>query len=202
MTVFIVEYYYKFEVRILNYRYYLYASGLLLTFILGVFLANYIVNVFAHGGDANKVHGCIDGRGNVAKVGESENCLTGETALDWKIKDHKPFICTSCSAEAFRKISGVGQLDMTYSYINISNADESDFSDNDFSNSIFNGVGLVDVDFSNTNLTNVTFSDGTDLTGADMTGTTRTGVTWSGTTCPDGTNSDSHSNTCEGYLTP
>jgi hypothetical protein len=40
---------------------------------------------------------------------------------------------------------------------------------------------------------------GADLSGANLTGANVTDIIWSNTTCPDGSNSDSHGNTCIGY---
>jgi len=54
-------------------------------------------------------------------------------------------------------------------------------SGTNFSSAHFNGTNLEETNLSTANLT---------------------GVTWSNTTCPDGTNSDSHGNTCIGHLVP
>jgi hypothetical protein len=50
------------------------------------------------------------------------------------------------------------------------------------------GADFTDADLSDAN-----------LTGANLTGANLGGVVWSNTTCPDGTNSDTHANTCVGY---
>lgn len=54
-------------------------------------------------------------------------------------------------------------------------------------------ANLTGANLTGANLTLVT------LTGANLTGADLTGVTWSNTTCPDGSNSDSHGDTCIGY---
>lgn len=68
------------------------------------------------------------------------------------------------------------------------------------------GTEFYNVNFTNANLTEADFSGtifyDSDLTGASTTGTDFTNVTWSNTICPDGTNSDTNINTCEGHLTP
>jgi uncharacterized protein YjbI with pentapeptide repeats len=75
---------------------------------------------------------------------------------------------------------------------------------------------LRDANFSRSNLrsSNLEFSDmeftnleGANLSKADLLGALLEGadfedVVWSDTTCPDGSNSDSHHDTCAGYLTP
>ena len=60
----------------------------------------------------------------------------------------------------------------------------------------FTNVSSADLSYANLSGVNLT---GADLTGADLTGANLTGVIWSNTTCPDGSNSDSHGNTCAGY---
>ena len=60
----------------------------------------------------------------------------------------------------------------------------------DLSNADFTGANLSNTDFTNANLTN-----------ANMSGATNIGtVIWWNTTCPDGTNSNTHGNTCIGHL--
>jgi Bacterial Ig-like domain (group 3)/Pentapeptide repeats (8 copies) len=61
------------------------------------------------------------------------------------------------------------------------------------------GANLAGANLKNANL------NSTDLTRATLTGAATTGATfkdavWSNTICPDGTNSDSHDNTCGGHL--
>jgi len=53
---------------------------------------------------------------------------------------------------------------------------------------------LASADLAGANLTNAN-ARGADLRHADV-----TGVTWSNTTCPDGSNSNSHGNSCQGHL--
>jgi hypothetical protein len=79
------------------------------------------------------------------------------------------------------------------------------------------GCDLSGVDLTGANLTGA-FLAGANLTGANLGGANLTGanlgdadlsfgnanltgVVWSNTTCPDGTNSDTHANTCVGYGT-
>jgi uncharacterized protein YjbI with pentapeptide repeats len=91
---------------------------------------------------------------------------------------------------------------------NLSNLDDTsvltctaapDFSLSNFSGTNFTNAKLINIAFNNANLSNVNFTN-VDLTGASLSGATITGVTWFNTTCPDGTNSNSNGNTCEGHL--
>lgn len=61
---------------------------------------------------------------------------------------------------------------------------------------LLDGASLVGA-----NLKDADLSDA-DLTDADLRGAVLTDVTWSNTTCPDGTNSDTHQNKCEGHAVP
>lgn len=81
-----------------------------------------------------------------------------------------------------------------------------------FTNINFTGATISNIQFLKTNLSMTNFTNSnlssSSFTNANLTGATGidtanlTGVTWSDTTCPDGTNSDSHGNTCVGHLTP
>jgi uncharacterized protein YjbI with pentapeptide repeats len=56
----------------------------------------------------------------------------------------------------------------------------------------FQSANLTNVNFTNANLSGAYFLESANLTG----------VTWSNTTCPDGTNSNNNSGTCQGHLNP
>jgi len=69
----------------------------------------------------------------------------------------------------------------------------------DLRNAKLTGAFLRDADLRGAKL------DGADLTGADLTGADLTGasiikVIWQNTVCPDGSNSDANSKTCQGHL--
>ena len=71
----------------------------------------------------------------------------------------------------------------------------ADFTSASIQNTVFN-----DINATQTNFTNANFTDA-NLQGAlFMADTNRTGVIWSNTICPDGTNSDTNGNTCEGHF--
>lgn len=75
----------------------------------------------------------------------------------------------------------------------------------DFSNADLTGANLLNADLNHDNLTSANFTNA-NLTNTDlrysfgMESAILTGVIWSNTTCPDVTNSDDNSNTCEGHL--
>jgi uncharacterized protein YjbI with pentapeptide repeats len=75
----------------------------------------------------------------------------------------------------------------------------------------FQGRDLRGADFSGTTLTAANMRDGdfrfanfrdANLLGAHTLGGAFGGATWANTTCPDGSNSDDHNNTCEGFMFP
>lgn len=61
----------------------------------------------------------------------------------------------------------------------------------------FSGSNLSNTNLSNTNLKGANFTNA-NLTGANLTGANVNGAIWSNTICPNGTNSNSHNNTCAG----
>lgn len=63
----------------------------------------------------------------------------------------------------------------------------------------FMGANLQGADFHGAFLEGADFT-GANLTGADVGMAALSGVVWKNTICPDGSNSDSHGNTCEGTL--
>jgi hypothetical protein len=56
----------------------------LVAFMTLVLAGAAVTLVSAHGGDATKIHSCVnDSSGGIKIVGASDTCKTGETALDW-----------------------------------------------------------------------------------------------------------------------
>jgi len=89
---------------------------------------------------------------------------------------------------------------------NLSNAPLSgaNLSNANLSGANLKGANLSGANLSGANLSNANLT-GANLTGATLTGAITTGAifksaTWSNTICPDGTNSNSHGNTCVGHL--
>ncbi len=77
----------------------------------------------------------------------------------------------------------------------------SNLTNANFSNDkIIYGSLFTNANLQNINFTNTTFN-GVDFTGAQNMNTANlTNTTWTGVTCPDGTNSNSHGNSCVGHF--
>jgi uncharacterized protein YjbI with pentapeptide repeats len=124
-------------------------------------------------------------------------------------------------ADAFLTFTDLKGADMTnvaaysayFMYADLTNATlaGASITGTDFTAAVMKAADMSGVDFTNSGFphptmtgADVSFANftGADLTGADMTGVTDTSTTWSNTVCPDGTNSDDHSNTCSGHGAP
>ncbi|HEV7702240.1 MAG TPA: pentapeptide repeat-containing protein [Candidatus Paceibacterota bacterium] len=176
--------------------------SLVLFFVLAVFGVAKFSS--AHGGNTHLVHTCVlTLTGTMRSVGAGTNCLTGETALDFpKDFEEIPFACTNCpftNARAFPWRSG-NFADTILTESNFG----GDFSMAgwNFTNAQLEYVQFYRMDDVQVNLTGANFTDATLQGAMGMGDTILTSVTWSNTICPDGTNSNSHSNTCAGHLTP
>lgn len=93
-------------------------NGKVITFIVfGMVLSNLITYSFAHGGDLNLIHSCVDKDGIIRIVGANASCKKNETALDWNKEgvqgppgpaggnSELPFICPNC------QLNGAGSSD-------------------------------------------------------------------------------------------
>ncbi len=102
--------------------------------------------------------------------------------------------------------SNLTSATLTYASLSGTNLTGTNLTGANLSNADLSKVNASGANLSNANLTGTVLTGanltGANLTGATTTGATFTGVTWSNTTCPDGTNSNSHGNTCVGHLTP
>ena len=67
-----------------------------------------------------------------------------------------------------------------------------------FQNANFTNANLAGSTFQGSNFTGANFT-GSNLKGANLKNASMTGVIWSNTMCPDGTNSNTHNNTCSGH---
>jgi uncharacterized protein YjbI with pentapeptide repeats len=104
--------------------------------------------------------------------------------------------------------SGVNITDTFFESSNLTGADFSSttnpnsfvsFEGSNLTNTDFTGASLVSGQFIGVSGSNTDFTNA-NLTGADFSGHSLTSIVWSNTTCPDGTNSNSHGNTCAGHL--
>ena len=93
---------------------------------------------------------------------------------------------------------------LTGANLNASNLNEVAASGANLANANLSGANLQGANLSGANLSAANLT-GANLTGVNLTGAITTGavfdkVIWSNTVCPDGTNSDSHGQTCIGHL--
>jgi hypothetical protein len=74
------------------------------------------------------------------------------------------------------------------------------FAQGTFNSVNFTGSDLTLALFQNTQLQNANFTNANLTNAKGMASANLTGAIWANTTCPDGTNSDTHNNTCQGHL--
>lgn len=127
--------------------------------------------------------------------------------------DGTDFSNANLEGSSARNFSNGGSVSQTATFIgtkfintNLSHADMGiDMNEANFSGADFTGADLSNGNFSYNNFSNANFTSAnlanTSLLGADLTSATFTSTIWSNTICPDGTNSDDDSNTCENNLT-
>lgn len=149
--------------------------------LLGTIVSMTTTMVFAHGGDATKVHSCVmNTLLTVRIVGASTNCLGTETAVDWDqdaeavaeavVAENKlPLVCRDCDLSPMaNKFKG---KDLSYSLLNNPTLQDVDMSGTNFSHARILYINATDSDFSDTNFTSsLTVGNFTraDLTDADF----------------------------------
>ena len=162
---------------------------IVVSFFAGAFTILVTGLAFAHGGDANLIHGCVRNNGLLAGfiriVGANTNCNGNETALDWKqgLKD-PPFSCPNCDlnqngddlsnrfvgknfSNAFLQGAFIESVDLSETnfinaYLRNAVLDASNFSNSNLSN-----ANLISTSFGYANLTNANFT-GANLTNANI----------------------------------
>ena len=87
-----------------------------------------------------------------------------------------------------------GQVDLANADLRHRNLERVNLSGAILTGANLEGARLEDAFLPNANLT------GANLRHADLRHADLSGVTWSNTICPDGTNSNSHGNSCQGHL--
>lgn len=126
-----------------------------------------------------------------------DGCRENETLMEWNIQgppgpssssngslsNGSPLICPQCSIDERIGDKLVGR----------------NFTDAYLAESTFIKVNLSNVNFTNAILDSVNFTNA-NLKGANFSGASLNEVVWGSTTCPDGSNSNDHSNTCVGHL--
>jgi len=94
---------------------------------------------------------------------------------------------------------------LTGAQIDDSNMANTDLDHNDLTNTNMFRANFSGADFSDAELEDAVM-DGGNFTNTNLAGATNAthveASTWGNTICPDGTNSDNNSDTCEGHLTP
>lgn len=97
---------------------------------------------------------------------------------------------------AFHERSGIVIVRANMNHANFS---KSSWAGAKFAQTHFVGANLTSANLEDAKLTAVDLSDA-DLTDADLRGTDVSSVKWGNTTCPDGSNSNTHNNSCVGHL--
>lgn len=202
-----------------------YILGLLIALILGSFLTTFIQ---AHGGNNNLVHACVGtgvlNQGRLRVIDANGSCNSNETPLDW-VKQvggtELPFFCTGCTlpggapGNTHPLLQGSDYSNGIFWSTNFigNNLSGKNFSNAKMASSLIQFADLTGTNFTGADLrlaeigssdateANFTNANLEDATGLDDV-TILTDAIWDNTICPDGTNSDSHGNTCEGHLTP
>lgn len=144
-----------------------------LTFLLGIFLSATTQFVFAHGGDASLIHGCVRPiTGLLRIIGLNDDCRNGETPLDWNIQgppgpqgpsgsapNLPPFICASCDLSNFGADTRFAGKDYTNAIFG-PDGTNTNFSNSNFTNIFSLDPGFQDADLSNSNFTNAVIKFG------------------------------------------
>lgn len=187
-----------------------------------------MTHVWAVGETNTLLFGCVkNSNGSVRIVSDSNSCGSNESLISVPNgTNYTPIVCPRCyindydqfgSRWAGKNLSNSYLADLVINGNTESDTNVTDLHDVNFSGSIlsharlsygnlqganFTNVNANNAVFLNTNLTNVDFTNAS-LEGAQSMDTaTLTGAVWDNTVCPDGTNSNAHSNTCAGHLTP
>ncbi len=146
--------------------------------LAGMVLSNMITYSFAHGGDANLIHGCVRPvTGAIRIVGPNDNCLPNETHLDWNkqgvqgppgMPSDIPFICPQCNLN-LSQIGGetfgnrLKNKDLTNAYMPNVQINGGDFSNTKFVKADISGASI-----NNNSLNEPTIFSSTDFTDATM----------------------------------
>ncbi len=173
-------------------------------FAFGSFASSHAPNFAGAAGGTEKIYACKNLTTLVPRIVSSpSSCTILESAVEWRVGPEEgtefPYICNSCNLNGVNVFAG---RNLTEAWLKGTMLDGVSFVGTKFAGANLSGGSYVEANFSGADLTNVDFSD-SDLTYAtNMSSSTRTGIVWSNTTCPDSTNSDANSGTCEGHLVP
>lgn len=196
---------------------------ILLSFAIGFCTHLLFSVIFAESKGDGVIHACVKKRSGEIRIitdfkeyreGKKEKerreqkedvqgCRENEIALEWNKEGPKgepgsggssfPFVCFECSFgnNTGDRLAGKNLTDaiLVGSEFNNLNLKDTNFSRANLKQTNFNGANLSHANF-----------ETADLTDADMNETNLEGVKWNNTTCPDGSNSNTNGNTCDGHL--
>ncbi|KAA0205575.1 hypothetical protein EDM68_05355 [Candidatus Uhrbacteria bacterium] len=191
------------------------------TLVFGIILGSRFLFLPATaGGSVENIHACKILSISMLRIVDGPNdCIeTVEEPISWRTGPEAgtefPFHCPGCILYRDPTLAG---RDLTNAFLRSTTINETSFANTTLTNAIMAGNAITNSDFTEANLTGVDLTGslftspdftGVNLTNADLEGAagfssaTRTSIIWNNTICPDGTNSDSNGNTCEGHLTP
>ena len=140
---------------------------LILAFVAGGITTLATTLSFAHGGDANFIHGCVkNSNGSIRIIGPNEACTNNETALDWpKAAKNANFVCVNCQEKDI--MHRINKSDLTNTNFNDGILSHSELTNTDISGSTFQYGVLYGVNFSGTDGTDTDFSNA-NLKGSNM----------------------------------
>lgn len=187
---------------------------ILLAFVAGSLVSIATTAVLAHGGDASKLHSCVDDTtGAMRLVGVNDTCPSGEHNVDWDQESNHglPFTCAFCTLTPHAaKFAGKDFSDAQLRQSDMSNSnltgviftrakldrvafDNSDLTNADLSDLIFeSNLVFASADLTNANLSNNTLSS-SDFTNANVENTDFSNVNFSSTNFLGATNMDTAS---------
>lgn len=173
-------------------------------FLLGATVTSHAFPSASAAGGTEKIYACKNLTTLIPRiVDEPGDCVElVEELVEWRQGPEDgtefPYICHSCNLNNVNVFAG---RNLTEAWLKGTSMDGVSLVGTTLIGANMSGGSYVEANFSGADLTNVDFSD-SDLTYAtNMASSTRTGIIWSNTTCPDGSNSESNSGTCEGHLT-
>ncbi len=109
-----------------------------------------------------------------------------------------PYICNSCNLNGVDRFVGT---DLVNAWMKSSTMEGINLTDADLTGANLQSINADGANFTNADLTNADMTDANLENATGLDSATLTNTYWSNTTCPDSTNSDANSGTCEGHLT-
>lgn len=148
---------------------------------------------------AQTIYGCKVLSTSLLRIVSAPNsCIPVlESPLQWRTGPidgtEFAFICPQCDLRDMGAQLRGANLSMAY----LKNADMRGL---DLTGTSFRGANLSATPWEGANLTSADFTNATLVSAEGLSSTTHTSIIWDNTICPDGTNSDSHGDSCEGHF--